>query len=234
MKLKEKISWLMGRVQRRLFPHLNECLDTLLTEQEQRLVTILEIVQVEKYVPKNAATQWLGRKPLEREALARAFVAKAVYRLPTTSDLIRALRATNNLRRVCGFAAFGDMPSEATFSRAFTEFAASELGNLVHDSLVKDFLAGELIGHISRDSTAIVGREKPAKKVKESKKPRKRGRPAKGEQRTSVVEKRLDRQVGQSAAEAIRELPTNCDRGTKKKRQGIQNVLEWLQTASGY
>ena len=31
-------------------PHLNKCLDTVLTEQEQRLVTILEIVQVEKYV----------------------------------------------------------------------------------------------------------------------------------------------------------------------------------------
>ncbi len=44
MKLKEKISWLMGRVQRSLFSHLNECLDTLLTEQEQRLVTILEVV----------------------------------------------------------------------------------------------------------------------------------------------------------------------------------------------
>jgi hypothetical protein len=26
MKLKEKISWLLGRVQRSLFPHLNECL----------------------------------------------------------------------------------------------------------------------------------------------------------------------------------------------------------------
>ncbi len=46
MRLKEKISWLMGRVQRNLFPHLNECLDTRFTEQEQRLVTILEVVQV--------------------------------------------------------------------------------------------------------------------------------------------------------------------------------------------
>ena len=44
MKLTDKISWLMGRVQKSLFPHLNECFDTLLTEQEQRLVSILEIV----------------------------------------------------------------------------------------------------------------------------------------------------------------------------------------------
>ena len=222
MKLKEKISWLMGRVQRSLLPHLDECLDTPLTEQEQRLVTMLEIVQVERYVPKKSTTQRLGRKLLEREALARAFVAKAVYRLPTTSDLIRALRATSNLRRICGFIALEDIPSESTFSRAFTEFAASGLGNRAHDALVQDYLAGELIGHISRDSTAIVGREKPAKKVKKVKTPRKRGRPAKDEQREPVVEKRLDRQVGQSAAEAIRELPSACDRGTKKNAKGYK------------
>jgi len=48
MKLKEKISWLMGRVQWSLFPHLNECLKTPLTAQEKRLVSILEIVQVER------------------------------------------------------------------------------------------------------------------------------------------------------------------------------------------
>ena len=44
MKLTEKISWLMGRVQQSLFPHLNQCLKTPLTEQEERLVSILEIV----------------------------------------------------------------------------------------------------------------------------------------------------------------------------------------------
>lgn len=222
MKLTDKISWLMGRVQRSLFPRLDECFDTHLTEQEQRLATMLEIVQVERYVPKKSTTQRLGRKLLEREALARAFVAKAVYRLPTTSDLIRALRATSNLRRICGFIAPGEIPSEATFSRAFTEFADSGLGNRAHDALVQDYLADELIGHVSRDSTAIFGREKPAKKVKKPKTPRKRGRPAKGEQREPVVEKRLDRQVGQSAAEAIRELPSACDRGTKKNAKGYK------------
>ena len=222
MKLKEKISWLMGRVQLSLFPHLNECLETSLTEQEQRLVTLLEFVKVERYVPKKAATQWLGRKTLERESLARAFVAKAVYRFSTTRDLIHALQANRNLRRICGFIALGDIPSESTFSRAFSEFAASRLGNWTHDAMVKDYLAGELIGHISRDSTAIVGREKPAKKVQVKKKPRKRGRPAKGEQRQPVAEKRLDRQFSQSAGEAVSELPTNCDRGTKKNAKGYK------------
>jgi hypothetical protein len=99
--------------------------------------------------------------------MARAFVAKTLYRLPTTIDLIRALQATKNLRRICGFATQNAIPSEATFSRAFAEFSASRLGSRAHDSLVRNYLAEELLGHISRDSTAIIGREKPAKKVKD-------------------------------------------------------------------
>ena len=86
-----------------------------------------------------------------------------------------------------------------------------------------EYLANELVGHISRDSTAIVGREKPVKKVaKEPTTPRKRGRPAKGAQREPAVEKRLDRQVQQTAEAAIAELPVACDRGTKKNAKGYK------------
>jgi len=222
MKLKNKISWLMGHVQKSLFPHLNECFDTDLTDQEERLVSILEIVQVEKFVPSSRANYHRGRKLLDRQSIARAFVGKTLYRLPTTSDLIRALQATKNLRSICGFASKDDVPSESTFSRAFTEFAISGLGARVHDSLVQDYLAGELLGHISRDSTAIVGREKPANKVKEPKKPRKRGRPAKGEKREPVKKTRIERQFTMPAAKAIAELPTSCDRGTKKNAKGYK------------
>lgn len=221
MKLVDKVSWLMGRVQRSLFPHLNKCFETPLTKQEERLVTILEIVQVEKYIPL-APGHWRGRKPLDRQSLARAFVAKTLYRFPTTIDLIRALQATSNLRRICGFITSGDIPSESTFSRAFSEFARSQLASQTHDYLVQEYMADELVGHISRDSTAIVGREKPVKKLKEPKKPRKRGRPATGEKREPAPVKRLDRQVSLSADEAMSELPTCCDRGTKKNAKGYK------------
>src|ERR1035437_50338 len=220
MKLKERISWLMGSVQRSLFPHLDECLDVPLTEQEKHLVSILEIVQVEKYVPKSAFNQWLGRKLEEREALARAFVAKLLYKHPTTRDLIRALHSNPNLRKITGFETIGDIPSESTFSRSFAEFSESYLGTRVLDSLVNDYLAGELIGHISRDATAIIGRKKPAKKLKTPKIKRKRGRPAQGEVREPLPEKRLKKQVTQTAEDAIKELPTACDRGTKKNAKG--------------
>ncbi len=47
MKLIEKISWLMGRVQKTLFPHLNQCMSRPLTPQEERLVSILELIRDE-------------------------------------------------------------------------------------------------------------------------------------------------------------------------------------------
>jgi hypothetical protein len=61
--------------------------------------------------------------------------------------------------------------------------------------------------------------------AKEPRKPRKSGRPAKGEQREPTAEKRLDRQTQQTAEEAILELPVVCDRGTKKNAKGYK--MSW-------
>lgn len=220
MKLKEKISWLMGTVQRSLFPHLEACLAAPLTAQEKRLVKILELVQIEQYVPKSASRQWLGRPIKEREAIARSFVAKAVLGYPHTRSLLHALRTTATLRAICGFANRSAGPSEATFSRAFAEFATRGLATVVHDALVHAHLSMVLIGHVSRDATAIEGRETPIKKVKQAKAPRKKGRPAKGAQREPIEPKRLDVQRRQSAQDAIALLPTACDRGVKKNAKG--------------
>ena len=164
MKLGQTISWLMGGLQRSLFHHLEDCWRAPLSEKEQGLVTILEMIQIEKYVPRTASNQGMGRKLCERESIARSFVAKAVYGYPFTRSLIEALKTTPTLRRICGFERVSDIASESTFSRAFAEFAKSGLGDRVHNVLVESCLKTELIGHISRDSTAIEGREKPVKK----------------------------------------------------------------------
>lgn len=220
MKLKAKISWLMGTVQQSLFPHLDNCVSTPMTEPEKHLVKILELVQIEKYVPVSASQQWLGRPIKEREAIARAFVAKAVLRFQHTSSLRHALLSTANLRMICGFSKRQDVPSESTFSRAFAQYAKADLGTVIHDALVNEYLGTELIGHVSRDSTAIIGREKPAKKVRTPKIPKKRGRPAKREVRPPAEPKRLDVQRTQTAKEAIAQLPMVCDRGVKKNAKG--------------
>jgi len=229
MKLRETISWLMGTLQRGLFPYFEECSETPLTAKQKQLIQILEIVQVEKSVPKTATQQWMGRKIREREAIARAFVAKMVYNYPTTRSLITALQETPNVRQICGFEKKSDIPSEATFSRAFQEFAGSRLGDRVHDLLVKTNLESELLGHIARDSTAIAGREKPVPKAKKEKAaPRKKGRPARGEIREPKPESRLERQVTQEAQESLQEIPVGCDVGAKKNAQG------YLETWIGF
>ena len=60
MKLKERISWLMGTVQQSLFPHLDECLPVPLSEREKNLIKILELIQIEKFVPNsvNPSNRW--------------------------------------------------------------------------------------------------------------------------------------------------------------------------------
>jgi hypothetical protein len=69
-----------------------------------------------------------------------------------------------------------------------------------------------LVGHISRDATAIEGREKPVARLRPLKPaPGNRGRPRRGEVREPKPEPRLPRQVRQAAAEALAELPVYCD-----------------------
>ena len=224
MKLKETISWLMGTLQRQLFPRLEECWERPLTAKEQQLVSILELIQIEKFVGQPSPKR-CGRKLLERRAMARAFVGKAVYNHPTTRATLEALRASPIFRRICGFVSSGDIPSEATFSRAFAEFAEKGLGDRVHEALVERCVKPELVGHISRDATAIRGREKPDVKAPvEKPAPRKKGRPRRGEVREPKAETRLERQCWQSVAEALAELPVYCDVGTKRNSKGYQET----------
>lgn len=48
MKLKEKVSWLMGRMQQQLFTCLEEGCSSPLAEREKRLVNMLELIKIEK------------------------------------------------------------------------------------------------------------------------------------------------------------------------------------------
>ena len=92
----QKVAQIWGRIQGALFPHLEQALDEPLTEKQRQLVAVLEVVRIEEHVPPGCL-QWMGRKRKDRRVLARAFVAKAVYDLPTTEVLIEALRDSNNL-----------------------------------------------------------------------------------------------------------------------------------------
>jgi hypothetical protein len=75
-----------------------------------------------------------------------------------TAGLIERLAIERALRRMCGFALCKTPPSEATFSLASDEFAQADLGQRVHKAMIREHLGDELIGHISRNGTAIEAR----------------------------------------------------------------------------
>jgi len=217
----ERISYLLSNVQRSLFPHLRETVGEL-SEKEQRFVTVLELVGIEKHI---ITYHWLGRKPKDRKPLARAFVAKAFYNIPTTGAVLERLRRDKMFRQLCGWECWYQVPGESTFSRAFNLFAQSELADKVHAALVKEYLSDDVVWHVSRDATAIEAREKPAKKVASPEAPKttgKRGRPKKGEERPVAEKKRIEKQLAWSIEECLRDLPTACDVGTKKNAKGYK------------
>ena len=160
------------RIQGSLFPELEEELGPL-TEKQLQLIAILEMIRIEQFLPRFIGC--VGRPQKDRAALARAFVAKVVFNMPTTRSLIERVESDASFRRICGWERRNQVPDESTFSRAFAEFAESELPKLVHNALITRLYKGQLVGHISRDSTAIEGREKPLVKKKEEKKPKNEG-----------------------------------------------------------
>ena len=227
MSLKDTLSTYWVRVQGELLPWLDDVMDGPLGPKHQLLVSILGLLRIEAFLP-----SWrglIGRPPAERAALARAFVAKAVFNFPTTSLLVTMLRADKTLRRLCGWERAGEVPSESTFSRAFAEFADSALASRLHEALIKDTHADRLVGHISRDSTAIEAREKPAKpeQPKSAEQPkRKRGRPRKDEIRPPEPPRRIERQLGMTVPEMLADLPQHCDVGTKRNAKG--HTESWI------
>lgn len=222
---RRRLSHAWDHIQSFLFPMMREELGEL-TEKQKLLVNVLEFANVEGHLPYTRG--FPGRPTEDRAAIARAFVTKMVYDLSTTRMLLDRLKSDPTIRRLCGWERKAEIPSEATFSRAFAEFAESRLAERIHQALIEQHLGDQLIGHISRDSTAINAREKPEKKkaAAEEQKPKKRGRPKKGEERPKEPT-RLERQsAGQPLSEMIAELPTACDVGTKKNSKGYKT--SWI------
>ena len=109
-------------IQHALFPQLEHVLGPL-TRKQQQLVQTLEIIRIEQWIPRHF--RMTGRPPKDRAAMARAFVAKAVYDMPTTRVLLDRLDTDAALRRLCGWEKKSAVPSESVFSRAFAEFTRS-------------------------------------------------------------------------------------------------------------
>lgn len=219
-----KLAQIWFEVQEVLFPFLEKEIEEPLTEKLQQLITTLELVRIEEMV--KVPQYWQGQSPKNRKQIARAFVAKAVYNMSTTRELIDRLKTSPALRRICGWEKASDIPHESSFSRAFAEFSRSGLVVETHVNVITEHMGDKVVGHISRDSTSIDAREKPQRKNTKAKKPKKkRGRPKKGEVRVKELS-RLERQQSMAVEEMLEDLPKACDVGTKLNSKGYKK--SWI------
>ena len=96
MPLRALITGPWSHIQGNLFPWLQPEVGPL-TDNHKRLITVLELVRIEAFVRKHDGVP--GRPLEDRQALARAFIAKAVIELPTSRSRIERLHADTTLRR---------------------------------------------------------------------------------------------------------------------------------------
>jgi hypothetical protein len=207
-----------------LFPMLEEQLGPL-TDKHRQLAAVLGMIRIESLV--GSWSGGVGRPAKHRRAMACSFVAKAVYNMSDTRQLLDRLKNDVSLRRICGWESRGEILHESQFSRAFAEFAASELPQRLHEALIKATQQERLIGHISRDSTEIESREKPVRTPVEAtavKPMRKRGRPKKGEQPPPPEPTRLERQAEMALEQMLDDLPRECNVGSKKNSKGYKET----------
>ena len=221
MNARSPLGSLWHSIQTWLFPMLEDEIGQL-DAQHRQFVAVCELCAPHNHL---GAYRWIGNgcPPCDRLALCKAFIAKAVWDFATTRDLIDAVRHRPALRRLCGWESLGDVPSEATFSRAFEAFARDGRPQQIHAAMLKTHYGTKLAGHVSRDATAIHAREKAVVTPQAARAPqqKKRGRRRKGQLSAPPPEPtRLQRQLERDVAANLAALPAACDWGCKKNSQG--------------
>jgi hypothetical protein len=203
-------------LQTQMFPVLEEGTGEL-NECHQQFVRILTVLHLDRFTESQCGP---GRPAASRGNIARAFVAKAVFGIPMTSGLRARLVSDAVLRSLCGWQSAKDVPRKWTFSRAFGEFSRSELPQRVHAALIERAYQDRLVGHISRDATAIEAREKAQPKPATP-----AHRPSRKKNRKPEEMSRIERQSlpGTGLAQMLEELPRICDKGCKTNSKGSKD-----------
>lgn len=207
-----------------LFPLLKEELRLEeLSSKEQKLIKILDFAEIEQFICDTHITNIAK----DREQIARAFIAKSVYNLQTTRDLIDRLHIDRTLRVLCGWRYANEIPSESKFSRVFKELSEINIAQKTHEKFVKEYLNQKTFFYNATDATKIPLREKPIKIEKEDKPKLKRGRPKKGEKREPIKPKILEQQKDMKTTEDMLALvSTKCGVGIKQNSKGNREV--WI------
>ena len=207
-----------------LFPALKEEFRVEeLSHKEQKLIKILDFAQIEK----NVTIVSITNTPKDREECARAFIAKSVYNIQTTRDLINRLHSDKILRVLCGWRYKSDIPSESKFSRVFKELSELQIAQKTHEQFVKEYLSDTLFFYNASDATKIPLREKTLKAEEEEKPKLKRGRPKKSETREPIKPTILNQQKDmQTVEEMLSLVSTKCGVGVKQNSKGNREI--WI------
>ena len=215
--------WLkVTNLENSLFPELQASLGVL-SSKEQKLIKILDFAEIEQFMCA-AHTTNIAK---DREQMARAFIAKSVYNIQTTRDLIDRLRIDRILRVLCGWRHAYEIPSESKFSRVFKELSDFKIAEKTHEKFVKEYLSQKTFFYNATDATKIPLREKVVKKEKVKKVKAKRGRPKKGETREPIKLSKLELQKDMKTIEEMLTLvSTDCGAGIKQNSKGNREV--WI------
>ena len=238
------VTQFLNLLQGELFPILESSVGPL-SKYSRLLAEAVSLVPMASFMKERAAT---GRPRQDRQCLATAFLAKAVYNLTTTRQLLDRLGSDSQLRRLCGWDSISAIPTESTFSRAFAEFAASELPAHIHAALIERTQKGRTFSYLLRDATAIEARERfpedskqpasaqtrqrrraPAKAAKKRNAPRKPFGPYRQERqpygpnrkaKSSERGTRIEGQHYMTLETMIAQLPRDCSLGVKSSPDG--------------
>jgi hypothetical protein len=217
-------------LQGELFPAIASATGPL-SKHSRLLISIVSLVPLAAFAGSRAPT---GRPRRDRQSLIRSFLAKAVYNITTTRQLLDRLRSDEQLRRLCGWDSLAAIPAESTFSRAFAAFAAAGTAERIHETIIRNTQQNRTFDYIARDATAIEARERfPEKEEHTSsgKKPKKAKPPTKSKKKQTKKQPRKPfgpyrRKEGSKKEVSIKEgaygpnrRAKTADRGTRIERQ---------------
>ena len=200
---------LWGALAQGVFPFMmNEVGE--LTDKNKLFVTVCEAVvkpEMFEYAKKKAT----GRPPVDRMAVFKAFLFKAVHDVPSTSELVERLYLEPQSRRLCGWLWPEDVPCESKFSEVNGEFAKRGFTEDWFGEFVRTYVADKPGGTMALDSAPVPVRAKAANSKR---------RLAELDPDQPDPGSRIEWQAGQDADTALADLPQNCDWGTKRDAHG--------------
>ncbi|GHU44594.1 hypothetical protein FACS1894190_16100 [Spirochaetia bacterium] len=200
---------------------LQNCFEEQLTDEYKTFLQMLRVIEeAQPHVERQYAG--VGRKPYQYLPYLRSMRAMRYFKIGKTKELMRRLKGEPNLGLLCGFK---KVPHKSQFSRNFSVLSKMNIMNETLENMVKKAHNGTIVYHPSRDSTSIEARETVKKKKPEYKVKKRLGRPKKDEKRITPAINRIDKQITQSAYEALKDIDTACAYGCKKNSSG--NIYFW-------